>query len=84
MEAGVNRGDVTPALEPLLLAFELDAPLAARNFLLTETDLNVAGFFTVDELRAWPSEVSFDLCASLSDPPLTLPSVDGTPSSVAS
>ena len=84
VEAGVTSGDVAPGVAPFLFAVELEELLAAKNFLFTDTALNVAGFFTVDELRTWPSELDFDLSASLSDPPLMLPSVDGTPSSVVS
>lgn len=84
VEAGVTSGDTAPGVAPFLLVVEFAELLAARNFLFTDTALKVAGFLTVDELRTWPSELDFDLSASLSDPPLMLPSVEGTPSSVVS
>lgn len=60
------------------------APLAARNVLLTETDLKLSGFLTADELRVLPLSSSLDLDASVSEPPLTLTSADCTSSSTRS
>lgn len=55
--------------------------LAARNFLLTETALKVAGFLTVEPARRCPLSPSLSLApsaraASLSEPPLTLGSAE--------
>lgn len=58
--------------------------LDARNVLLTETALKVAGFLTDDAERLWPLSPSF--CpvreASVSEPPLILASAEFTWSSV--
>lgn len=67
------------------LSVPLDAgfaeALAARKVLLTDTALNVAGFLTDEAVRPCPLSPSllFDpspLDASVSDPPLTLTSVE--------
>jgi len=64
------------------LAAAVEPPaLDARKVLLTETALKVVGFLTVDEVLSWPlsSFRGFDesaLDASVSDPPLTLTSVE--------
>lgn len=67
------------------------APLDARKVLLTETDLKLLGFAAVDEVRTWPSLASADLWeegsaldVSVSEPPLTLTSVEFTSSSTMS
>jgi hypothetical protein len=58
----------------------LKPALDARKVLLTETALNVAGFLTDDDTLAWlRSPAGFaesDLGPSVSEPPLTLTSVD--------
>ena len=82
LEDGVGEADAPAGLSPFFAATELVAPFAAKNFLFTDTDLNEIGFFVVDDVRTCPSPLA--LSASLSDPPLTLPSVDGTPSSEGS
>lgn len=63
--------------------FEAVAPgpaFEARNVLLTDTALNVAGFLTVDDVRAWslssPDWDASPLDASVSDPSLTLTSAE--------
>lgn len=67
---------------------ELVALLEARNVRFTETDLKLWVFFTADEERAWPlsadSLVESVLNASVSEPPLTLASVELTSSSTMS
>lgn len=50
--------------------------LEARKVLLTETALNVAGFFVEAPARIWPLSPSFARDASVSDPPLTLTSAE--------
>lgn len=50
--------------------------LAARKVLLTETALKVAGFLAAEPVRLWLLSPSFALEASVSDPPLTLTSVE--------
>lgn len=55
--------------------------LDARNFLLTDKALNVAGFLTVEPVRTWFLSPSLALEASVSDPPLTLASAELTLSS---
>lgn len=63
-------------LETVLLGLAFDA----RNVLLTETALNVAGFLAEDAVRPWPLSPSFFAQsvreASVSDPPLTLTSAE--------
>lgn len=71
---------------PTLGAPVLEAALAAKKVLLTETDLKVAGFF-VDEVLEWPLSSFLDASgfeASVSDPPLTLTSAELTTSSTMS
>jgi hypothetical protein len=66
----------------VLLATVGAAALDARNVLLTETALKVAGFFADEAVRTWPLSLpsfTFDpsaLEASVSEPPLTLASVE--------
>lgn len=65
------------ALETVLPGLALDA----RNVLLTETALNVAGFFAEEPVRPWLLSPSLCLVqsvreASVSDPPLTLTSAE--------
>lgn len=65
------------------------AALAARNVLLTDTDLNVVGFLAVDDVRTCPLSPSLFLSApsldvSVSDPPLMLGSAEFTRSSTIS
>lgn len=57
------------------------AALEARNVLLTETALKVAGFLANEAVLAWPLSPSFSFepsarDASVSEPPLTLASVE--------
>lgn len=59
----------------------LAAAFVARKVLLTETDLNVAGFLTVEPARPCPlsSSLLFEPSArdaSVSDPPLALASAE--------
>lgn len=82
LEVGVGEADAPAGLSPFFTATEPVALFAAKNFLFTDTDLNEIGFFVADDVRTCPSPLA--LSASLSDPPLTLPSVDGTPSSEGS
>lgn len=79
LEVVVGEAEAPAPLSPFFGAVELVAPLAAKNFLFTDTALKEIGFLAVEDVRICPSP--FVLSASLSDPPLTLPSVDGTPSS---
>lgn len=80
---GVKLGEAVAltALSPGLTAEEPLALFAPRNFWFTFTALNDIGFFAVDELRICPSSADLALRASLSDPPLALPSAEGNPSS---
>jgi len=80
-DAGVEEAD--PAIESGL-EIEDVAPLAARNVLLTETDLKLVGFLTAEALRKWLLSSSLDFEASVSEPPLTLTSADCTSSSTRS
>lgn len=50
--------------------------LAAKNVLLTETALNVDGFLAAEPVRLWLLSPSFAREVSVSDPPLTLTSVE--------
>lgn len=71
---------------PTLGAPVLEVALDAKKVLFTETDLKVAGFF-VDEVLEWPLSSFLDasgLEASVSDPPLTLTSVELITSSTIS
>lgn len=62
--------------------------LDARNFLLTDTALNVAGFLIDEPARLWPFSSSLPCLdpsareASVSEPPLTLASVGAEESSM--
>jgi len=62
------------------------APFDARKVLLTDTDLKVVGFLTVEDVRVWPfsSSLSRERDASVSDPPLMLTSAEFTRSSTMS
>ena len=82
LEVGVGEAEAPAPLSPFFAAVEAVAPLAARNFLFTDTLLKEIGFLAVEDVRTCPS--AFALSASLSDPPLALPSVDGTPRSFGS
>lgn len=71
------RIEVEFVFSPGLVAEEMAGPLDARNVLLTETALKVAGFLTVDDVLPCPfspSRAARD--ASVSDPPLTLTSAE--------
>lgn len=72
-------------LSPAFEAGVSDPLLDARNVLLTDTALNVAGRLTVEDVLACPlSGLGLDgsaFDASVSDPPLTLTSVEGPCSS---
>lgn len=83
---GVDAPDPAADLSfPFKGAF-VEAPLAARKVLLTETALKEVGFLTDDEVRPCPfsSGLSFDREASVSDPPLMLTSAEFTRSSTMS
>jgi hypothetical protein len=84
--AGDARVDEAVDLSATFEGALVEAPLAARKVLLTETGLNEAGFLTDEEVRPWPfsSGLSFDREASLSDPPLMLTSAEFTRSSTMS
>ncbi len=65
------------------------APLAAKKVLLTDTALKLFGFAAVEEVRMWPLPSAnlwerSALDASVSEPPLTLTSVELTSSSTMS
>lgn len=85
--AGVAAEDTgVVGFSPTLGAPVLEVALDAKKVLLTETDLKVAGFF-VDEVLEWPLSSFLDasgLEASVSDPPLTLTSVELITSSTIS
>jgi hypothetical protein len=77
------------ALSPSFEGVAGVAPFAARKVLLTDTGLNDVGFFTADAVRTWPfsSPAVFEVSAfdaSVSDPPLTLTSVELTNDSTLS
>jgi hypothetical protein len=78
--AGVSDGEEVSDRDDAWAAF-----FAPRNVLLTDTDLKLWGFLTVEEARAWPNDdLSLDVDASVSDPPLTLTSAELTSSSTIS
>lgn len=76
--AGANDGDDVSDRETALAAF-----FAPKKVLLTETDLKLWGFFTVEEVRTWFGSLAL-VDASVSDPPLTLTSAELAKSSTMS
>lgn len=89
-EPGCDKDeDAAPMVLSPSLPAVATAPFAARKVLLTDTDLNDVGFFTADTVREWPLRspsffVESPLDASVSEPPLTLTSVEFTSSSTMS
>jgi hypothetical protein len=69
--AGAKDGEEVSDREAALAAF-----FAPKNVLLTETDLKLCGFLTVDEVRTWLGSFVFETDASVSEPPLTLTSAE--------
>ena len=85
----VVLGDVKEIFSPSLEGTVVPDAFAARNDLLTDTDLNDANFLILESVRRCPLPSAVVLVvsafeASVSDPPLTLTSVDTTLESTCS